>query len=1020
MGSTLSDFQIVNKEPAILKIQGRAQKCWSKPEVIAYCVPTLPGEKKDISAPLPDWYSPQYVEAAWYPWWEQQGFFKPEYHERLPHHENSTFSLCIPPPNVTGSLHLGHALTVAIQDAVVRWRRMQGWKVLWVPGCDHAGIATQVVVEKQLWKERGLRRQDLTQAEFLREVWRWREAKGDEIYRQLRRLGSSLDWDRACFTMDADYSEAVTEAFVRLHEAGLVYRSQRLVNWSCTLNSAISDIEVESRVLSGRSYISIPGYEERVAFGELVHFAYMTEDSGEEVVVATTRPETMLGDVAVVVHPDDDRYMHLRGKQVRHPFTGRLLPILTDTLVDRGFGTGAVKVTPAHDHTDYELGLKHQLPLISIFNEDGTMATESGDWLQGMKRFDARQQVLAALSEQGLYRGLKEHPMVLRLCSRSGDVVEPLLKSQWYVRCQELAEGAMAALDSGELSFIPHSLHNTWHSWLANISDWCISRQLWWGHRIPAYRVSFPGSRDQEVRGDSTELWVTGRTEKEARRNAAKQHRMEESEITLTQDADVLDTWFSSALFPFAAMGWPRKRADLSNFYPNSLLETGSDLIFFWVARMVMLGQQLTGELPFQQVLFHSMVRDAHGRKMSKSLGNVIDPLDVISGISLQRLHEKLLEGNLDPQEHRIAQEGQKRDFPRGIPECGTDALRFSLSSYKCQGEDINLDIATFLSSRRFCNKIWNAMKFTFSALPADFQPRPPDMVHPEAAIDRWILSRLLRTIAACDSGFQEYDLQAVTAAIHKFWLHDLCDVYLECVKPVLRSGERKHRELVQQVLYLCTERALCLLSPFMPYLTEELWQRLPGRDQCSNPSICITQYPCVSQLPDWNYPQEESDFLFVQEVIRVVRTLRAEYQLTKARPKLYVSCDADAGRKLGYFLSPLQTLSRSGFVELLTTGRSAPAGCAIAVVDQHCQVHLLLKGVVEPQKELEKLAAKQRRIGVQLSAAISSMQIPGYEEKVPERIRQGNAQKVCSLQAELERVTQAIQSLENHPDKTQ
>ncbi|XP_041068758.1 valine--tRNA ligase, mitochondrial isoform X2 [Carcharodon carcharias] len=956
--------------------EGRAEQPWLEPEVITYSVPTPPGEKKDTSVPLPDSYSPQYVEAAWYPWWERQGFFKPEYHERLPHREDSTFSLCIPPPNVTGSLHLGHALTVAIQDAVVRWRRMQGWKVLWVPGCDHAGIATQVVVEKQLWREQGLRRQDLTRAAFLKEVWRWKEEKGGEIYHQLRRLGSSLDWDRARFTMDA----------------------------------------VESRELSGRSYISIPGYQDKVAFGELVHFAYLTEDSGEEVVVATTRPETMLGDVAVVVHPGDGRYTHLVGKQLRHPFTGRLLPVLADTLVDREFGTGAVKVTPAHDYTDYELSLKHQLPLISIFNENGTMATESGDWLEGVKRFDARERVLAALSERGLYRGLKEHPMVLRLCSRSGDVVEPLLKSQWYVQCRELAEEAMAALDRGQLSFTPPSLQKTWHSWLANISDWCISRQLWWGHRIPAYRVTFPGSRDLE--GETEELWVIGRNQEEARRNAAKQHGIEESEIALTQDEDVLDTWFSSALFPFAAMGWPRERADLRNFYPNSLLETGSDLIFFWVARMVMLGQQLMGELPFRQVLFHSMVRDSHGRKMSKSLGNVIDPLDVINGISMLRLHKKLQEGNLDPRESRIAQEGQKRDFPRGIPECGTDALRFSLSSYKCQGEDINLDIATFLSSRRFCNKIWNTMKFTFSALPENFQPWPTDMVHPAAAIDRWILSRLLHTIAACDQGFQEYNLQAVTSAIHRFWLHDLCDVYLECVKPVLRSGERSPLESVQQILYLSTERALCLLSPFMPYLTEELWQRLPSHHQHRQPSICVTRYPSVSELPDWHYPQEESDFLFVQEVVRVVRAVRADYQLTKARPELYISCDEDVGGRLGPFLGPLQTLSRSGSVELLTPGGDAPVGCTIAVVNQHCQVHLLLKGLIDPQKELEKLSARQQRIGAQLSTAISRTQIPGYEEKVPERIREENAQKVCSLQAELERVTQAIRGFEKPPDK--
>ncbi|XP_048472476.1 valine--tRNA ligase, mitochondrial [Rhincodon typus] len=633
---------------------------------------------------------------------------------------------------------------------------------------------------------------------------------------------------------------------------------------------------------------------------------------------------------------------HLVGKRLRHPFTGRLLPVLADVLVDREIGTGAVKVTPAHDHTDYELSVRHQLPVISTFNEDGTMATEAGHWLQGMKRFDAREQVLAALSERGLFRGMKDHSMVLRLCSRSGDVVEPLLRSQWYVQCRDLAQRAMEALDREELTFVPSSFQKTWRSWLSNISDWCISRQLWWGHRIPAYRVAFPGSCDLE--GEAAGLWAIGRTEQEARRNAAKQHGVKESEITLEQDDDVLDTWFSSALFPFAAMGWPHERPGFRDFYPNSLLETGSDLIFFWVARMVMLGQPLTGEVPFRQVLFHSMVRDSHGRKMSKSLGNVIDPLDVIGGVSPQRLHEKLQEGNLDPREYRVAQEGQKRDFPHGIPECGTDALRFALSSYKCQGDDVNVDVVTFVSSRRFCNKIWNAMKFTFAALPTGFQPLPLPTVRPDAAIDRWILSRLLRAVSGCDRGFREYNLQAVTSAIHRFWLHELCDVYLECVKPVLQCGEPCHQDTVRQVLYVCTEQALLLLSPFMPFLTEELWQRLPCRQQPREPSICVSRYPTLTQLPDWDDPGAESDFLLTQEVIRGVRAIRAEYRLTKARPHLYVCCEQSARDRLVPFLGPLRTLSRSGSVELLIPGEAVPAGCAVAVINQHCQVHLHLK----------------------------------------------------------------------------
>ncbi|XP_059495593.1 valine--tRNA ligase, mitochondrial [Stegostoma tigrinum] len=884
---------IVSRAGGLKQAQG--EQPWLEPKPITYLVPTPSGEKKDTSGPLPDSYSPQYVEAAWYSWWEQQGFFKPEYHQHLTHREESTFSLCIPPPNVTGSLHLGHALTVAIQDALVRWRRMQGSRVLWVPGCDHAGIATQVVVEKQLWRDQGVRRQDMTRAEFLREVWRWKEAKGDEIYHQLRRLGASLDWDRASFTMDTGYSEAVTEAFVRLYEAGLIYRRQRLVNWSCALNSAISDIEVESRALTGCTYIAIPGYRNKVAFGEMVYFAYPTEDSGEEVVVATTRPETMLGDTAVAVHPDDGRYTHLVGKRLRHPFTGRLLPVLADGLVDREIGTGAVKVTPAHDHTDYELSVRHQLPVISIFNEDGTMATEAGLWLQGMKRFDARGQVLAALSERGLYRGVKDHSMVLRLCSRSGDVVEPLLRSQWYVQCRDLAQRALEALDREELTMVPSSLQKTWRSWLSNISDWCISRQLWWGHRIPAYRVAFPGSCDLE--GEAAGLWAIGRTEQEARRNAAKQHRVKESEITLAQDDDVLDTWFSSALFPFAAMGWPHERPGSRDFYPNSLLETGSDLIFFWVARMVMLGLPLTGEVPFQQVLFHSMVRDSHGRKMSKSLGNVIDPLDVIVGVSLQRLHEKLQEGNLDPREYRIALQGQKRDFPRGIPECGTDALRFALSSYKCQVNDVNVDVVTFVNSRRFCNKIWNAMKFTFSALPTGFQPLPVHMVE---------------------------------------W--------------------GKGSELVQR------ERS---------------------------PQKCMHSH---------SHFHSHSHTHFHSLILAVTHSFLLSL--------LYMLSNSFS---LAFSLALSHTVS---VTPISHTSSHTPLSLAHTALPADIRAPLG-QGLIDPQKEVERLSAKQRQIGEQLSAAITRTLIPGYEEKVPERIREENTQKVRSLQAELERVLQAIRGLQ-------
>uniref|UniRef100_A0AAZ3R9P3 Valine--tRNA ligase, mitochondrial n=1 Tax=Oncorhynchus tshawytscha TaxID=74940 RepID=A0AAZ3R9P3_ONCTS len=826
-----------DKEEAILSsqhnnVEDQGMK-WSEKERIAYSVSTPPGEKKDTTLPFPSSYSPEYVETSWYPWWEKEGFFTPEINDRLPHAVNRSFSMCIPPPNVTGTLHLGHALTVAIEDALVRWR-MQGYKVVWVPGCDHAGIATQTVVERRLFRERGKRRQDLSREEFLKEVWTWKKEKGEEIYHQLRKLGASLDWSRACFTMDPGFSSAVTEAFVRLCDSGLIYRSEGLVNWSCALESAISDIEVDSKQLSGRTLLSVPGYQNRVEFGTMVTFSYPIDGQDGEVAVSTTRPETMLGDVAIAVHPEDPRYQAVHGKQCRHPFADRLLPIITDTLVDMELGTGAVKVTPAHDHTDFLLSQRHSLPRLTVIGGDeiSNLSLPS----QGVKRFDAREQVIDALTEKMLFRGKRDHAMSLPVCSRSGDVIEPLLKKQWFVRCGEMAQ---RAVDEGQLEIIPHFYNKTWCSWLSNISDWCISRQLWWGHQIPAYRVTLSDSTDTQE-----ELWVWGRSEEEARERAAGKYGVTADAITLTQDPDVLDTWFSSGLFPFAMLGWPQQTSDLRQFYPNTILETGSDLIFFWVARMVMLGTELTGQLPFKQVLLHSLVRDKHGRKMSKSLGNVIDPLDVISGISLE-VHTRSDLSSLAGI--------QRTYFPKGIPECGTDALRFALCSYKAQGEDISLSVSQVLSCRHFCNKMWQTVRFTLGEFPPPFPCKkiPCCLTSPLNSMDQWVCSRLYSTVLQCEQGFERYELHSVTAALHSFWLHSLCDIYLECIKPVLSQDSGK--QVVRAVLYHCVSVSLALLSPFMPFLTEELWQRLyllkgEGGDS-AGASLCLQPYPQSSQL---------------------------------------------------------------------------------------------------------------------------------------------------------------------------
>ncbi|KAK3524786.1 hypothetical protein QTP86_005463 [Hemibagrus guttatus] len=778
---------------------------WTEKEKITYTAAFMPGEKKDTTLPLPQSYSPEYVESCWYQWWEQQGFFSPEKHSEMPQAVDKYFSLCIPPPNVTGTLHLGHALTVAIEDALARWQRMHGRRVLWVPGCDHAGIATQSVVERRLLQEHGKRRQDYSREEFLQE----------------------------------SFSSAVTEAFVRMCDSGLIYRSESLVNWSCALESAISDIEVDSKQLSGRTLLSVPGYQRKIEFGTMVTFAYLLEGQQGEIAVSTTRPETMLGDVAIAVHPDDPRYQALHGKQCRHPFTDRLLPIITDTKVDMKLGTGAVKLTPAHDHTDFLLSKRHSLPRLTVIDGDGTMTSLCGQWLEGVKRFDARERVISALMERKLFRGKTENAMTLPICSRSGDVIEPLLKKQWFVRCEDMAQKAIQ------------------------------------------------------------ERWVWGQSESEARERAAADLGVDPNAVVLIRDPDVLDTWFSSALFPFAMLGWPEQTEDLKQFYPNTILETGSDLIFFWVARMVMLGTELTGQLPFKKVLFHSLVRDKHGRKMSKSLGNVIDPLDVISGVSLERLQEKVMEGNLDTREREVALEAQKKDFPKGIPECGTDALRFALCSYKAQGEDISMSVSHVLSCRHFCNKMWQTVRFTLGALKDLQGALPLEETFAVSRIDRWICSRLYSTVIQCDKGFESYELHTVTSALHSFWLHSLCDVYLECIKPVLKQdvieneARNEEKQIATAVLYHCVSISLRLLSPFMPFLTEELWQRLqpyspnPTTAPCS---VCVQPYPTASQLRHWYFPEEETDFPLVQEVVRVARSLRAQCHMTKERPDTFSS----------------------------------------------------------------------------------------------------------------------------------
>ncbi|XP_022901462.2 valine--tRNA ligase [Onthophagus taurus] len=999
-----------NNAPVKKEVEKKEKKKDVK-EAATYEILTPEGEKKVVDNPIPDAYSPKYVEAVWYSWWEKQGFFKPEYNGLSISDENpeNIYTIIIPPPNVTGSLHLGHALANSIQDSLIRWNRMNGKMTLWNPGCDHAGIATQVVVEKKLWREEKRTRHDLGREKFIDKIWEWKNQKGVRIYHQLKQMGASYDWDRAAFTMDPKLCTAVTEAFVRLHDDGIIYRSNRLVNWSCTLKSAISDIEVDKVELPGRTFLSVPGYDEKIEFGVLTLFAYLVEGSDEKIVVATTRVETMLGDTAVAVHPEDERYKHLHGKFVIHPFCNRKLPIVTDEFVEREFGTGAVKITPAHDPNDYEVGLRLNLPFITIFDESGIVIGDYGEF-SGMKRFHARKSITEALKQKGLYIETKTHAMVVPICNRSKDIVEPMLKPQWYVKCSEMANNAVEAVKNGDLKIVPEMHVKTWYHWMEGIRDWCISRQLWWGHRIPAYFVTIDG----QPKGNDTDdkYWISARTQDEAMLKASKKFNVPQSSIKLRQDEDVLDTWFSSGLFPFSIFGWPENTPDLQAFYPSSVLETGHDILFFWVARMVFFGQKLLGKLPFKEVYLHPIVRDAHGRKMSKSLGNVIDPMDVIMGISLEDLHQQLYDGNLDPKEIEKAKMGQKQDYPEGIPECGTDALRFALCAI-CSGRDINLDILRVQGYRFFCNKIWNATRFALTYFPKDFQgPNHFDLIGNEKVMDLWMLSKLGTAIQTSNKGFKEYDFPAITTAIYNVWLYDLCDVYLEYLKPIFATGNETEIKVAQITLYRALDVCLRLLSPFMPFITEELYQRLPHSIERKSkiPSICVAPYPNNEII--WRNENIETEVDFIQKIGKAIRSARSDYNLpNKTKTEAYIMCgDAITEMIVKKYVSALETLSYSSKIEINCT--APEASCTIITVSDKCEVHLLLKGLIDPEKEMAKMTKKIEVLETSKTKLNQTINAGDYTVKVPQEIQQRDSERLAQITVELSRLEAAIEVL--------
>ena len=975
-------------------------------------VEETPSGQKKILKPLDDEYHkayiPSVVESAWYDWWEKEGFHQPEFQKDGKVKEKGYFVVSIPPPNVTGALHIGHALATALQDALIRWNRMKGLTVLYVPGCDHAGLSTQSVVENMLYRRRnGLTRHDLGREKFVETVWEWKEEYHSKINTVLRRLGGSMDWTREAFTMSPTLSKAVRQTFVQLHDEGLIYRANRLVNWCTKLSTALSNLEVDQKELEGSTKLDVPGYDKKIEFGSIWNFKYPIDGTDATIEVATTRPETMLGDTGIAVHPEDDRYRHLIGKKARHPFVDRLLPIFGDETVERDFGTGAVKITPAHDFNDFRRGKQHGLDFINILNDDGTMNADAGPFA-GQRRFDVRYAVVAALEKLGLFAGKRDNKMQIPMCSKSKDIIEPILKPQWWMHMKPLAEPAIDAVKSGRITIRPASAENTYYHWMSTIDDWCLSRQLWWGHQVPAYLIKF---RDGPISDTDAEQWVCAETEEQARQKA--QAQFPERRFDLERDPDCLDTWFSSALWPFSTLGWPDRTPDLDRLYPTSMLETGWDILFFWVARMIMLGLKMTNQVPFTEVYCHSLIRDSEGRKMSKSLGNVIDPVDIMDGISLQGLGDKLQQGNLAPKEIERASKWQKSAFADGIDECGADALRFSLINYTTGGGDINFDVKVMRSYRNFCNKIYQATKYVLGNLPADFVPAAHGgKTGRESLPERWILHKMTTAAREVNEALASREFSKSTQACHSYWLHELCDVYIENSKSIIRDGSPDAARSAVDTLYTAIEGALAMMHPFMPFLTEELWQRLPRRPGDATTSIVRARYPTYdAALAD---PESEKAYELVLGCSKGVRSLLQEYGIKEGGSALVQPQHDGAVATAVAEAAAIKTLSGKALDQLavLAIHEAPPAACAVYPVSSHAAVFLHLPpATLDPAREAQRCRTKLTRTDDAMREQQRVRAALG--DKAREDVRRAEDAKLRDLQAEQAVYAQSLDRFE-------
>ncbi len=942
-------------------------------------------------------YQPEQIEQRWYQHWEQRGYFAPQ-------GDGKPYCIMIPPPNVTGTLHMGHGFNQMVIDTLIRYHRMKGDRTLYQPGTDHAGIATQMVVERQL-NAQGITRHDLGRETFLEKVWEWKEQSGGTICNQLRRLGTTPDWSRERFTMDDGLSEAVREVFVRLHEEGLIYRGQRLVNWDTVLHTAVSDLEVVSEEENGHMW----------------HFRYPVADADgnatdEFLTVATTRPETMLGDSAVAVNPNDERYQHLIGKLVVLPLVGRLIPVVGDDYADPEKGTGCVKITPAHDFNDYQVGKRHNLPLINIFTKDACINDVAPEQYRGLERYAARKQIVADLDALGLLAKIEDHKLMVPRGDRSGTVIEPYLTEQWYVDLTRdtlpdgrpggktaIAQPAIDAVESGRIRFIPGNWVNTYNHWMYNLEDWCISRQLWWGHRIPAW---YDNAGNVYVARDETEV--------RSKYNLA-------ADVTLRQDEDVLDTWFSSALWPFSTLGWPNIDDEaLKTFYPTQMLMTGFDIIFFWVARMIMFGMKFMGDVPFRDVYIHGLVRDAEGQKMSKSKGNVLDPLDIIDGIDLEALVQKRTSGMMQPQLAAKIEKATRKQFPDGIAPHGTDALRMTFASFATAGRDIRFDLQRLEGYRNFCNKLWNAARYVLMQCDASATLSDRSLSEVEgntetvelSAADRWIISQLQTAQAEVADHIDNYRFDLAAKAMYEFVWYEYCDWYLELTKPVLSKNNSNDaaKRGTRQTLVRVLEAALRLMHPIMPFITEEIWQSIKGLAGVAGDSIMLQPFPVADASKVDNKAVAEIEW--IKAFIMGIRRIRSEMDIKPSQvlDVLLQNWTTDDQALFATGETFARTLAKVGNVTWLGKDDTAPESATALVGEM--QILIPLAGLIDKDAEIARLTKEIEKLQKNLGGLESRLNNPAFADKAPPAVleqtrKQAEEQRgaMAQLQGQLEKI---------------